>query len=216
MPLFHRLLPPRTPSPCPPLLVLLHGIGADEADLLPIAPHLDARFLFLSVRAPRQAPAMGYAWYDIDFSRRPPVSDAGQALESRDRLLELLASAPARYRADPARVFLFGFSQGAVMAYAAALARPDLVRGLVAHSGRLLPETLVEPPPRWLDRLEALVLHGEEDEVIPAAQGRAAVEALRPRLGERLGWHFLPGLHHEVSPQSLALASRWLTERLGR
>jgi phospholipase/carboxylesterase len=159
---------------------------------------------------------MGYAWYDIDFSRRPPVSDAGQARESRDRLLELLSGAPAHYQADPARVFLFGFSQGAVMAWAAALARPDLVRGLVAHSGRLLPETAAEPAPRGLGRLEALLLHGEEDEVIPAAQGRAAVEALRPRLGERLSWHFLPGLHHEVSPQSLELASRWLSDRLGR
>jgi phospholipase/carboxylesterase len=215
MPLFHRAVLPRAPSARPPLLVLLHGIGADEEDLLPLAPHLDPRFLVLSVRAPRPAQPMGHAWYAIDWSRRPPVSDAAQALESRALLLEFLVRAVAQHGADPARLFLLGFSQGAVMSYAAALARPDLVRGLVAHSGRLLPETLVEPAPPGLERLEALVLHGEEDDVIPVERGQEALQALRPMLGERVGWRSWPGLGHGISPESLAVASRWLSARLG-
>lgn len=48
--LVHRVIPPQTPSASPPLLVLLHGIGADEADLVALAPSLDRRFLIVSAR----------------------------------------------------------------------------------------------------------------------------------------------------------------------
>jgi phospholipase/carboxylesterase len=210
MPLAHVVLPPRAPAR-PPLLVLLHGIGADERDLLPLAGHLDPRFLCVSLRAPHEADVMGHAWYAIDWSVAPPRPDLDQAAESRDALVAFLAGAPAELGTDPARTFLFGFSQGAAMALAASLARPSLVRGAVLHSGRVLPGQAL--PAGGLERLEVLVLHGLEDPVIPPEHGRAIRDLLAPALGPRLV-HRERRAAHEVTEETLADAAAWLSARL--
>jgi pimeloyl-ACP methyl ester carboxylesterase len=138
MALLHRAVPPRQPSARAPLLVLAHGLGTDEEDLLPLLPHLDPRFLALSVRAPDPVPPAGYGWYAIDWSTQPPRVDLAGAARSRDQLAAFVEQAAAGPAVDRERVFLLGFSQGAVLGLAVALARPDLVRGVVAHSGRFL------------------------------------------------------------------------------
>lgn len=206
---------PRQPTPRPPLLVLLHGIGADERDLLPLAEALDPRFLCASVRAPYEAMPMGYAWYAIDWRTSPPTHDGAQAEQSREALCALLPELTARHRTDPARTFLLGFSQGAAMALAVALTRPDLVRGAVVHSGRVLPglEARIAPP-EALARLELLVLHGLQDEVLPVERGREIRELLAPRLGERLTYREHDAGHF-VTQASLADAAAWLAARAG-
>ncbi|ACG71811.1 phospholipase/Carboxylesterase [Anaeromyxobacter sp. K] len=212
LPLVHVVRPPRVPSAHPPLLVLLHGIGADERDLLPLAAHLDPRFLVVSLRAPNQAEPMGFAWYAIDWRTSPPRHDAAQAAASLDILVAFLAAAPAALGTDPARTFLFGFSQGAAMSLAAALARPELVRGAVLHSGRPLPG---QPAPAGeLAGLEVLVLHGRADPVLPPEHGRAIRDLLAPALGPRLVHRELDGAH-EVTAETLGEAARWLSARLG-
>ena len=67
---FHeRILPARLASPgAPPLLVMLHGIGADERDLLPLARFLDPRLVVASLRAPHGY-GVGYSWFPIAFRR---------------------------------------------------------------------------------------------------------------------------------------------------
>src|SRR5512142_2797709 len=105
-----RALPPRSPSPTPPLLVLLHGIGADEEDLLPLAQLLDPRFLVVSARAPHEAEPMGHRWYAIDWTTTPPRADPAEMAASRDLLARFVEEATAAHGADPSRVFLLGFS----------------------------------------------------------------------------------------------------------
>src|SRR6266568_4612624 len=210
----HRMIPPRAPSARPPLLLLLHGIGADEEDLLPLARSLDPRFTVVSARAPHEAEPMGYRWYAIDWAVTPPRGDRGEIVASRDLLARFVEEATAAYGTDPSRVFLFGFSQGAVMSLALILARPDLVRGVVAHSGRLSRLPGPDPAPEALSHAGALILHGEQDEVVPAAQGRKAYEVLAPLLGARVAYRAFEGLGHGISEESLAEAARWLKTRL--
>lgn len=209
--------PPRAPSPHPPLVVLLHGIGADERDLLPLADALDPRLAIASLRAPYEAEPMGHAWYALDWRTSPPTPRLDEAERSRAALAAFLPEVVARLGADPARVFLLGFSQGAVMALAVALTRPDLVRGVVAHSARLLP--LLERPegrasPEALRRLDVLVLHGADDDVIPVENGRAIREALAPALGDRITYAEHDAGHF-VTEASLADVAAWLAVRIG-
>ena len=213
MRLVHRAIPPRSPSASPPLLVLLHGIGADEEDLLPLAPLLDPRFLVISARAPHPEPP-GHRWYAIDWRASPPRADPAEIVASRELLGRFVEEAVAEHRADPSRVFLLGFSQGAIMALALLLARPDLVRGVVAHSGRLARLAGSDATAAALSGAAVLLLHGEEDPVVPAAEGRKAYQVLASLLGARASWVAFPGLGHAISEQSLGEAARWLTARL--
>jgi phospholipase/carboxylesterase len=197
------------------MLVMLHGIGADENDLLPLAPHLDPRLLCVSVRAPHEYAVMGHSWFDIDWSTVPPTYDLAQAEESRAAVATLLPALEARHRTDPDRTFLLGFSQGAAIALALALTRPELVRGVVVHSGRLIPDLAARlAPAAALAHLEALVLHGVDDPVLPVERGREIRDLLAPLLGDRLVYaeH---DVDHGISPASLADVARWLSARLG-
>jgi len=213
VPLHHVSRPPRAPAAAgkAPLLVLLHGIGADEQDLLPLAGHLDPRLAVVSVRAPEVAEPMGYCWYRVDWRFQPPRPDLEQAEASRALLVDFLAGAAAAFGTDPARTFLFGFSQGAAMALAALLARPGLVRGAVLHSGRVVPGQA--PPPGGLPDVEVLVLHGLLDPVLPPERGREIRDLLSPALGARLQ-HREYAAAHEVTAETLADAADWLAARL--
>lgn len=212
--LVHQSLAPRVPSAQPPLLLLLHGIGADEADLAPLAPHLDPRFHVIAARAPHEAEPMGYRWYAIDWTATPPRGDVAELVASRELLARFVEEATAAYGTDPRRTYLFGFSQGAIMSLALLLARPDLVRGVVAHSGRLARLPGPAPTPESLSGAAVLLLHGAEDEVVPAAQGYRAYEVLSPLLGPRVAHRAFEGLGHGISSESLAEAARWLSDRL--
>jgi phospholipase/carboxylesterase len=207
---------PTVPSPDPPLLVLLHGVGADELDLLPVADALDPRLLAVSLRAPYEAEPMGYAWYALDWRTTPPTPRVDQAEASRAALAAFLPELAARSGGDPERVFLFGFSQGAAMALAVALTRPELLRGAVIHSARALP-FLAEPErraePAALARLDALVLHGTEDDVIPVSAGREVRALLAPLLGERLTYREHDAGHF-VTAESARDAARWIRARI--
>jgi phospholipase/carboxylesterase len=206
--------PPRVPSDRPPLLVLLHGVGADENDLLPLAAHLDPRLLCVSLRAPREYPVMGYSWFDIDWSTVPPGFDLAQAEESRAAVAALLPDLVRKHGTDPARTFLLGFSQGGAIALAVALTRPDLLRGVVVHSGRHNPGLASRAaPPAALAGLHALVLHGVDDPVIPVERGREIRDFLEPLLGPRLVYAEHEA-GHEVTAASLDDVARWLRARI--
>ena len=212
MTLEHVVRHPERAAERPPLVVLLHGLGADEADLFGLAPALDRRFLVVSARAPRESEPMGFGWYDVDWFRVPPRPDVQQAVESRDLLVRFLGEAAEAYGADPARLWLLGFSQGASMAVGVALAHPGLVRGVVAHSGRLLHRFLPPAPPPGLAGFPVLWQHGRGDAVVPVTSGHEARELLPP-LGVRLDYREYD-IGHEIGDRSLRDLAGWLAARL--
>jgi phospholipase/carboxylesterase len=214
MPLVSAVREPTLPSEHPPLLVLLHGIGADELDLLPVADALDPRLLAVSFRAPHDAEPMGYAWYALDWSVVPPAPDLEEAARSLEELAAAIPELGRRAGAEPSRTFLFGFSQGATMALGLALTRPELVRGVILHSGRVLQglERRAAPPER-LAGLEALVLHGVHDDVLPVERGRETRDLLARLLGSRLEYREHDAGHF-VTRESIADAAKWIGARI--
>lgn len=197
----------------PPLLLLFHGVGSHEADLFMLAPHLDDRFLIVSPRAPHTlAPGM-YAWYEVQLDPLNPVINAEQAETSRQILIRFIDEVVDAYGADPHRVFLMGFSQGAIMSLSILLTRPDKVSGVVAMSGRFLPEVLPKmAPPEAMRGIPVLVVHGLADPIIPIHEGRA-IRNLLASLPVDLTYREYP-IGHQVTAESLADIAAWLRMQL--
>jgi len=197
----------------PPLLVLLHGGGSNEGDLLGLVPYLDDRFQVVSARAPIRVEAGAYSWFRTTFTAGGPIVHEGQEAESRKALAAFIDEVIGRHGADPARVYLLGFSQGATLALSFALTVPDEVAGVIAAGGRLLRE--VRPtfaPVARTAGLPLFVAHGIHDDVVPIGRARANREFL-VGLGVDLTYReYSTG--HQIPPQALTDMAAWLSARL--
>ena len=198
----------------PPLLLLLHGVGSNERDLMGLTPWLDERFFVVSARAPITLGSEAYGWFRFEFTPSGPVvPDPREAQNSYRLILRFMDELPEVYGVDPDRTYLMGFSQGTIMGLSITLTRPDKVAGIVAMSGRF-PDAIRPQiaPPEKLQGLPILLQHGTGDPVLPIHYGRAAREAL-DGLPVKLDYHeYLMG--HHVTQESLADTSAWLTARL--
>jgi phospholipase/carboxylesterase len=197
----------------PPLLLLLHGVGSNEDDLFALAPDLDGRFMVVSARAPFALDYGGYGWFRIELTPRGMVADVEQAKQSLRLLPGFVDELVETYGADVRRVYLMGFSQGAMMSLALTLTRPEKVAGVVAMSGRLPRQVLELAPDRdALTGKPILVTHGLYDPVLPVENGRAARDYLAG-LPVKLTYREYP-MRHEVSAESLRDVAGWLTKSL--
>lgn len=162
-----------------PLLVLLHGVGSNEEDLFKFADHLPAELIVVSARAPYTLDKNRYAWYQVDFSSGKPVINAEQAEKSLLVLKLFINQLAERYQADPARIFLAGFSQGAIMSYSAAFTYPEKLAGIAAFSGRVLDEIRpqIKMSPQ-LEKLQIFISHGVLDPMLPVNYAREAKELI--------------------------------------
>ncbi len=197
----------------PPLLILLHGIGADENDLFGLAPFLDERFFIASARAPYTLPYGGNAWFELFIEPGNVSFNMDQFLESQSKIPEFVDELIAGYDLDASRVYLCGFSQGAMMSLSSALSVPEKYAGIVAMSGRAADEMV--PAGSDLEKLKdfpILVTHGIHDPVLPIENGRASKEILS-RLPVDLEYKEYP-MAHEISQESLGDVTEWLTKRL--
>jgi phospholipase/carboxylesterase len=193
----------------------VHGIGADENDLFPIAGALDGRFKVVSLRAPQRY-AVGHAWFQIDF--RPDgtvVPDVAQARRARADLAAWIKEAPARHGTDPARTYLLGFSQGAMMSIGILQTAPEHLAGVIALSGRD-PSGLFEATAERtaIARVPLLVAHGTYDDLLPVTHGRATRDAFSALSSDFTYREFPVG--HGVSEDEIDLIADWLERRLGR
>ncbi|SFV26028.1 phospholipase/carboxylesterase [Hyphomicrobium facile] len=202
--LFHE---PAKPSARPPLIVLLHGSGSDENDMIGLWPQLPEGFVVVSPRAPFGDPASGYRWY-----RKGASIDADIRL-SCDGISKLVETAVNRFHADPQRVFLAGFSQGAVMVYHAVLGAPGRFRGAAVLSGSLYAfDDRKLSPKADLAHESFFIGHGTADERIPFASGRHAHDVL-DRLGVPNAFHSYERMHHEIGDREMQDLNAWLAER---
>jgi phospholipase/carboxylesterase len=209
--LFHIVEAPRTATgPVHPTLVLLHGRGADEEDLLGLSSSLDKRFLILSVRAPYPFEySGGFTWYDIDEVGTP---EPAMFKSSYDKLSSFVSDALAHYPIDKKHLYLFGFSMGTVMSYALALTQPGLFRGVIANSGYVAEGTHLAYQWNQLGNTEFFVTHGTQDPVIPVQMARKA-KGLLEAAHARFDYKEYP-MSHQISEESLQDFSIWLTRHL--
>jgi len=210
--LVHKVRPPATSSPTKsPALILLHGRGTNEDDLLGLADFLDPRFFIVSARAPYRFEEGhdSYTWFGLQEIGKP---DALQFNESLRRLNQFIDDVKTGYPIDPARVFLLGFSMGSIMSFAVALTQPNAVRGIVAHSGYIPESVSLQFAWPQLASLSVFVAHGLHDPVIPIEKARRTQELLS-KTGADLTYKEYP-IQHTISEESLADLSQWLQKKL--
>jgi phospholipase/carboxylesterase len=209
-PLFYIAAPkPSTQTELHPALVLLHGRGTNENDLLGLSPYFDPRFQIISVRAPMRFPYGGYTWFDLDDLGNV---DAGQLTQSYQQVLQMIEELPVKHAVDPANIFLYGFSMGAMMSFVLSLAHPEKFRGAVIHSG-LLPEN-VGIDYKWneLNNTSFFIVHGTEDPVVPVGFGKRSNELLSKTKASVVYREYPIG--HTISEDSLHDTAEWLHAQL--
>lgn len=197
----------------PPLLLLLHGFGSNEDDLFSLAPYLDERLLIVSARAPVTLAPMSYAWFSLGFAPEGVIINTEEAESSRQAIKRFIGEAVDYYQADPDAVYLMGFSQGAMMSLAVSLTFPGTAAGVVAMSGRILPQVIDMIPDRdALIGLPVFVSHGTKDVVLPIHHARDTKARLSELPLDMIYREYDMG--HEVSVESLRDITTWLSGTL--
>jgi len=198
-------------------VVFVHGYGADGADLLglgdALAPHLpDTVFLAPDAPQPCVGNPFGFQWFPIPWLDGSSEEAAREGMAASVTLFDAFLDARlAEEGLAPEALALVGFSQGAMMSLHVAPRRAQAVAGVVAISGRLLvperlaAEAVVRPP--------VLLVHGDQDPVVPFADMGLAGDALVAAGFETYG-HVMEGTGHGIAPDGLGVTLQFLKERL--
>ena len=170
---------PKIQSTNPPLLLLLHGLGSNEKDLFSFAEYLDPSLIIVAARAPIHLRENSYSWFNLQREGDGWTYGFEQVEHSSNELIDYIDQLVKHYSADRQKIFLGGFSQGAIMSLATGLTNPDKIKGIICLSGRLYPELKQKiPNSKKLQDLEIFISHGKQDKVLPYADIVSDVEYL--------------------------------------
>ena len=196
----HRYVPPGTPGASPTLL-LLHGTGGDEHDLIPLGKMLAPGVGLLSPRgkvvehgAPRFFRRLAEGVFDLD-----------DLAVRTEELGDFVTAAAAEYGFDATRVIAVGFSNGANIAASLMFRRPGVLRGAVLLSPMLPYEPEQLPV---LSGTAVLIGAGRTDPIVPVAHVNRLAEVLR-QAGAQVTVHWEPG-GHTVARGEVDAAQGWL------
>lgn len=191
------------------IVILLHGVGSNGDDLLPLAKswaEIMPDTLFVSPNAPmRFDQGFGYQWFSVSgvtVENRPARVEA--AREDFDAVINGILAENA---IDPTKdkVVLVGFSQGSIMSLDALVSGRLSLAAVVAFSGRL---ASVEPFTPSLET-KALLIHGKFDQVIPWSESESAEQRLKAlKIDVKLSLE--EGTPHTISPAGARTAARFL------
>ena len=208
-------------KPADACVIWLHGLGADRYDFLPVAEALQESLLstrFVLPQAPTRAVSIngGYempSWYDILAMTPARAISREQLDESAKMVIDLIDQQKAS-GIDASRIFLAGFSQGgAVVLHAAFMKWQGALGGVLALSTYAPTFSDELQLSASQQRIPALCLHGQYDEVVQNAMGRSAYEHLKQQ-GVTVTWQEYP-MGHEVLPEEIRDIGQWLSQRLG-
>ena len=200
------------------VVVFVHGYGANGADLLgradPLGEHLPDT-LFVAPDAPEAIPMMpnGYQWFPIPWIDGSSEEEAERGLMAAARDFDAFLDAlMVDEDVLPEQVVLFGFSQGTMMSLHVAPRREDEVAGIVAFSGRLLrPDLLAD---EVVSRPPVLLIHGDQDDVVPPQSLPEAAEALQEAGWKDVYAHIMKGTAHGIAPDGLSVALAFMRDKL--
>lgn len=174
---------PKTKIENPKLMLLIHGYGSNEEDLFSFSDAIPDDFFVVSVRAPHTLSFGMYAWYEINFLDAGKFNNIPQGIESRDRLIRFIDEFVRIENCNKEKVWICGFSQGAILSYSIALNFPEKVKYIGILSGYPENEFIGKiDAKKDYSNLDFYISHGTADPVIPiewARKGKSLLDNLK-------------------------------------
>lgn len=182
-------------------LLLLHGTGGNERDLIPLGRDLDSNASSLSPRGKVLENGMPR------FFRRltEGVFDLEDLRKRTQELADFVVSAAERYKIDVKKIVAVGYSNGANIAASMLLLRPEVLSAAILFRAMvpLVPETLPD-----LSSARVWIGAGSSDPIVPVSETKKLAELLR-EAGVDVTIRFFQG-GHELTPDDIDLAREWL------
>lgn len=192
-----------------PVLILLHGYGSNENDLVQLSNYLNQNFTIFSLRAPIPLNNDRFCWFNLEFLANQEFKyDYKETIESRIKVLKFISNACKTFQLDSTNVFLIGFSQGAFMSYDIALSNPTKLKGIVALSGKLMEESFVLES-NALRVLKVFIAHGIFDKVVKNSDSEKAYVFLKNKKIKNLTLKTYQ-IKHGINQQELFDVKAWL------
>jgi phospholipase/carboxylesterase len=168
-------------------------------------PMLDPRLAVASIRGPYQIRPGSYSWVN--------GNTADELDNARRMVIECIDQVADSMGADRGRVYLAGFSQGAMLTLAIALTEPEKIAGAAVLSGRLVAAVRDNhASPERLRGFPILVTHGTDDHQIPVRSAHDIRQALKP-MGVAVDYHEFESGHY-ISDFNVGVLDQWLRRRL--
>ena len=201
----HRYQPGASPDA--PVLLLLHGTGGDENDLLPLGGMLLPGAALLSPRGQVLENGMPRFFRRLAMG----VFDEEDLVRRTGELADFVAAAARHYGFDANAVTAAGFSNGANIAAALMLLRPETLRRAVLLRAMV---PLSQPPRPDLSGRAAFLAAGRQDTMVPAANTEQLAGLLRDA-GAAVQLHWSPS-GHELTKSDVEAAADWLDKTVRR
>ncbi len=195
----HRFVPAKAGSTR--VLLLLHGTGGDENDLLPLGAELDPNAALLSPRG--RVTENGMPRFFRRFAEG--VFDEEDVIRRANELADFVTSAADKYGFDPAHVTAVGYSNGANIAAAMMMLRPETLPAAILLRAMV---PLSHPPKADLSAQRVLISAGATDPIVPQ-ENTARLAALLKERAADVELIVQPASHGLIA-QDLEAATRWL------
>lgn len=204
-------MPPRSGKPAK-LVILAHGYGSNGEDLIGLAPYFAQTLpdaVFVAPNAPEPVPGYpgGYQWFGL--SRLDPHVTAAGVRAAGPSLDRFIDSELQRYGLPASACALVGFSQGTMMSLHVGVRRAEPLAAVLGYSGMLsAPDTLAAEA---RSRPPVCLVHGDRDDVIPAAALFVAAQGLGAA-GIGSLWKISRGAGHTIAEDGMVLGGRFLRD----
>ncbi|MFC4410252.1 alpha/beta hydrolase [Chungangia koreensis] len=191
-----------------PAIFLMHGMGSNEQDLIPLIEGLGKEVFVFSIRGPLSQPP-GFAFFSIEGFGKPHREVFEAAM---DKVEEFIDEVVVNHPIDPSAIFLMGFSQGAILSMSLGIKIHGRIKGIVALSGYIPSFVREENADVSLNGIDAFISHGEQDPVLPFEWGVEA-EKFYKQHGASTNFKSYSA-PHTVTMDNVHDLRSWLSERL--
>ena len=194
------------------LLILMHGYGSNENDLLDLAQFFPNNIITVCPRAPYQIGPENYQWYtSIKGEDGGRDGDAEELFSSRIKIEDLISFLQKKYKISASHTIIGGFSQGANMSYMVSLNNPGLIKGVAIFSGFIFDSAKRHYDNKSTKNIAFFIGHGDMDNRIPYSMANDAQAWLNEH-NYNVEFHTYHDLNHAICQDEINAFTNFLNK----